>query len=66
MGFTDKTVFQPDTTPVGRPEAFVGRALQNFGSHKSTEMVFTQPVTFVVGANGGGKSTIPEALLSAR
>lgn len=47
------------TLPIGRV------ALQQFGSHADTDLAFTQPVTFIVGPNGHGKSTIVEGLLWA-
>lgn len=36
--------------------------LRNFGSHAHTRIPFTAPVTFLIGENNHGKSTIPEAL----
>lgn len=45
--------------PIGRV------SLQQFGSHQDTDLAFTQGITFIVGPNGHGKSTIAEAMLWA-
>lgn len=66
FGVEGEVAFQPDTTPRGALELPVGRiAVQQFGSHAESDLVFTQPVTFLVGPNGHGKSTIVEGFLWA-
>lgn len=66
LGLGAEVEFQPDPTPRGRAGLPIGRvALQQFGSHADTDLAFTQPVTFIVGPNGHGKTTIVEALLWA-